>query len=60
MNLDRTEQHDLAMEKPDLVAKMSAQYDAWAKRTRVVVPGQEDGPGEKRNKKNKAAAPGNQ
>lgn len=59
MNVDRTELHDLAAEKSDLVAKMSAQYDAWAQRTRVVVAGQDGTAGKKGKKKNKAAAPGN-
>lgn len=36
---DRTELNDLAAQHPDRVAAMSAQYDAWAKRTRVVVEG---------------------
>lgn len=55
MNADRTELHDLAAEKTELVAKMSAQYDAWAQRTHVVVAGLEDAPGKKGKKKNKAA-----
>ncbi|CAN5901255.1 arylsulfatase [soil metagenome] len=56
MNTDRTELHDLAGQKPELVAKMSAQYDAWALRTRVVVAEQEETIGKKGKKKNKAAA----
>ena len=36
MDADRTELHDLRAEYPDRVAAMAAQYDAWAKRTRVV------------------------
>lgn len=34
---DRTELHDLASQHPDCVAKMAAQYESWAKRTRVVA-----------------------
>lgn len=39
MEMDRTEQHDLAKANPGRVAQMAAQYDAWAKRTRVEVAG---------------------
>jgi len=53
---DRTELHDLAAQHPDRVATMSAQYESWAKRTRVVT---DDSPavapqGKKKNKKKKA------
>ena len=34
---DRTEMSDLSAEHPQRVAAMAAQYDAWAKRTRVVA-----------------------
>jgi arylsulfatase len=34
---DRTELNDLSARHPDRVAAMSAQYEAWAKRTRVVT-----------------------
>jgi arylsulfatase len=39
LDADRTELHDLAAQQPERVAKMAAQYEAWAKRTRVVVEG---------------------
>lgn len=55
MHVDRTELHDLAGQKPELVAKMAAQYDAWAQRTRVVVAGLEGTAGRKGKKKIKAA-----
>ncbi|MCC6493016.1 MAG: arylsulfatase [Pirellulales bacterium] len=32
---DRTEQHDLSAERPDLVKELGAQWDAWAKRADV-------------------------
>ncbi len=32
---DRTEQHDLVKQQPKLVAKMGAQWDAWAKSSHV-------------------------
>jgi arylsulfatase len=34
---DRTEMNDLSARHPDRVVAMSAQYEAWAKRTRVVA-----------------------
>jgi arylsulfatase len=34
---DRTELHNLAVQHPDRVAKMAVDYEAWAKRTRVVT-----------------------
>jgi arylsulfatase len=34
---DRTEMNDLAAQQPERVATMAAQYEAWAKRTRVVA-----------------------
>jgi arylsulfatase A-like enzyme len=37
---DRTELKDLVSTHPDRVAAMAAQYDAWAKRTHVVVKGE--------------------
>ena len=33
---DRTEQHDLAAEHPDLVADLARRYDAWAERCGVI------------------------
>ncbi len=42
LEADRTELHDLAARQSERVAAMSAQYDAWAKRTRVVVKGAEE------------------
>jgi arylsulfatase len=35
MKADRTEMRNLAAEKPDLVAELANQYDAWARRTYV-------------------------
>jgi arylsulfatase A-like enzyme len=35
MELDRTEMRNLAAERPDLVAELAGQYDAWARRTYV-------------------------
>ncbi len=42
MEADRTELHDLSAEQPERVAVMAAQYDAWARRTRVIVEGIRD------------------
>jgi arylsulfatase A-like enzyme len=42
MESDRTELNDVSARYPDRVAAMAAQYDAWAKRTRVLAPGQAD------------------
>ena len=39
LDADRTELNDLSAVHPDRVAAMAAQYDAWAKRTRVVAGG---------------------
>jgi arylsulfatase len=39
MAADRTESRDLAAEQPERLAAMAAQYEEWAKRTRVVVEG---------------------
>jgi arylsulfatase len=39
LEADRTELNDLAAKHPERVAAMAAQYEAWAKRTRVVVEG---------------------
>ena len=39
MDADRTELNDLSAQHPERVATMSAQYEAWAKRTRVVMDG---------------------
>jgi len=36
MQADRTELHDLAGEKPELVAELSAMWDAWAIRAHVL------------------------
>lgn len=35
MERDRTELNDLSKEHPDIVARLSAQYDAWARRANV-------------------------
>jgi arylsulfatase len=35
MQADRTEQHDLAAEQPELAAKLESAWSAWAKRTYV-------------------------
>jgi arylsulfatase len=37
LDADRTELNDLAAKQPERVAAMAAQYEAWAKRTRVVA-----------------------
>lgn len=36
MDRDRTELHDLAAANPEIVARMSAQWETWAKRTNVL------------------------
>lgn len=36
LDADRTELTNLAAQQPERVARMAAQYDTWAKRTRVV------------------------
>ena len=36
MSADRTEMNNLASEHPDLVKKMTAMYDDWAKRSYVL------------------------
>lgn len=51
MESDRTETHNLIEEKPELAAKMTAQYDAWAKRAGVVPFGSWKKPGGKGSKK---------
>lgn len=35
LQADRVESHDRAAERPEKVAELTAQYDAWAKRTQV-------------------------
>jgi arylsulfatase len=58
LDADRTEMNDLAAQQPERVAAMSAQYDAWAKRTHVVVEGEtKTAPKKGKNKagRNKAA-----
>ena len=35
MKADRLETHDLAKERPEKVAELTALYDAWAQRTGV-------------------------
>ena len=35
MEADRTEQHDLIKDHPDIAQKLEAQWNAWAKRTFV-------------------------
>lgn len=35
LEADRTEQHDVAAQQPDRVARMAAQWEAWAKRVGV-------------------------
>lgn len=37
VHADRTELHNLARQRPELVKAMSAQYDVWALRTRVIA-----------------------
>ncbi|MGB4726302.1 MAG: arylsulfatase, partial [Thermogutta sp.] len=39
MEADRTELHDLSAQAPERVAAMAAQYEAWARRTHVIVEG---------------------
>ncbi|MDA0818219.1 MAG: arylsulfatase [Planctomycetota bacterium] len=56
MQTDRTELHDLAAQHPDLVAKMSDQYEDWARRTHVVVDGTADKPAPRQPRKRKKAA----
>ena len=36
LSADRTEQHDRAIEHPDLVADLEARYEAWARRCGVI------------------------
>ncbi len=55
MAADRTELNDLSKQHPDRVANMSAQYDAWAKRTHVVID-DEIAPQKPRPRKKKQAA----
>jgi len=42
LEADRTEMNDLTRKDPVRVAAMSAQYEAWSKRTHVVVEGAPD------------------
>lgn len=37
IDADRTELHDLSSQHPERVTAMSAQYESWARRTRVVA-----------------------
>ncbi|HOX57731.1 MAG TPA: arylsulfatase [Candidatus Paceibacterota bacterium] len=39
MKKDRTEMHDLASSQPGMVAELSAQWDAWARRANVLPLG---------------------
>lgn len=39
MEIDRTEMHDLAGTKPELVKELAAKWDAWAKRSDVLPLG---------------------
>lgn len=56
MQLDRTELKDLSKEHPDIVARLSAQYDAWAKRTHVDPwPARANQPAKQKNKKGKGS-----
>ncbi len=38
LKADRTEQHNLADEKPDLAKELAAKWDAWAERANVKIP----------------------
>ena len=44
MRADRTELHNLAAARPELVRELSGLYDAWAARCGVLTPGQVPGP----------------
>jgi arylsulfatase len=54
LDADRTELHNLAAQHPDRVASMAAQYETWARRTRVVA--MDDVPGSSGTAKKKAKA----
>ncbi len=43
---DRTELNDLAAEKPEMVGRMAAQWDAWAQRAKVYPKVKEGAPSE--------------
>ncbi len=50
MDVDRAETNNLAEKHPEVVKKMAAQWDEWAKRARVLpLGGWEDRRGKKRN-----------
>ena len=51
LKADRTEQHDLAAEKPDLAKELAAKWDAWAERCNVKHSGGATGGGKKKKKK---------
>ena len=51
---DRTEQHDLAGSKPDMVATLAATWQAWAERTHVVPKP----PSKRKKSKTESGAPG--
>ncbi len=56
LKTDRTEQHDLASEKPELAKELAAKWDAWAERCNVKHKDGATGAGggKKKKKKNKA------
>jgi arylsulfatase len=54
IHADRTESHNLASQHPDRIAAMAAQYEAWAKRTRVVTDDDSKQPAEAAKKRRKA------
>jgi arylsulfatase len=58
LKADRTEQHDLAAERPETVKDLAARWDAWAERTHVVpYPGAKVKEAKKKAKRKAAASP---
>ncbi len=55
---DRTEQHNLAAEHPERAKELAAQWDAWARRARVIPYPQPNaqGGGQQKNNGNKKAS----
>ena len=52
LKADRTEQHDLAAEKPELAKELAAKWDAWAERCNVKLPADASKNGKKKGKRN--------
>jgi len=58
LKADRTEQHNLAAERPEMLKKLAGQWEAWAERAHVVpYPGVKAKEAKKKIKRKAAASP---